>query len=120
MQSRELADKIARLVWEKKAEEILIMDLRQLTTMTDYFVICSVDSEVQARAVLEHVQASLRSGMIKPWHVEGTAGSSWLLLDFVDVVLHIFRPETRRFYSLERLWGDAEFIAFAGEKPQPG
>ncbi len=110
MESRELADKIARLVWDKKAENILIMDMRQLTTMTNFFVLCSVDSEMQARAILDHVQESLRSETIKPWHVEGTAGSSWLLLDFVDVVLHVFRPETRRFYGLERLWGDAEFI----------
>jgi ribosome-associated protein len=107
LESHELARRIARLIWEKKGADLLIMDLRQLTGITDYFVVCSVDSDPQARAIMDHLAEQLRSDAVRPWHVEGTTGSKWLLLDFVDVVVHIFRPDARTFYGLERLWGDA-------------
>jgi ribosome-associated protein len=105
---------------EKKGEEIVIMDLRKLTSMTDYFVLCSADSDVQIKAIMEHIREQLGSESVSPWHVEGTQESSWLLLDFVDVVAHIFRPETRSFYSLERLWGDAKFTEIKDENETPG
>ncbi len=107
MDSQELARRVARLIWEKKGADPVIMDLRQLTSVTDFFVICSVDSDPQARAIMDHLAEQLSGEAVRPWHVEGTVGSKWLLLDFVDVVVHIFRPEARKFYGLERLWGDA-------------
>ena len=110
MQGRQLAERISQLILEKRGNDILILDLRGLRAATDYFVICSVDSEAQARAVLEHIQDELIYQTIKPWHIEGVKSSNWILMDFVDVVVHIFRPEARDFYGLERLWGDAEFI----------
>lgn len=108
MNSRELADQLAQYVLEKKAADVMIMDLKKLTSMTDYFVVCSVDSDVQAKAVVDHVTEELRRKKIKPWHSEGMMNYQWILVDFVDVVLHIFMPEKRKFYNLERLWGDAK------------
>jgi len=109
LESQELARRIARLIWEKKGADLVIMDLRKLTSVTDFFVLCTVDSDPQARAVMDHLSEQLLTEAVKPWHVEGTTGSKWLLLDFVDVVVHIFRPDARSFYGLERLWGDAVF-----------
>ncbi|MBN2355608.1 ribosome silencing factor [candidate division KSB1 bacterium] len=108
--SQQLVNQIARLVWEKKGVDILIMDLRRLTSMTDFFVIASVDTDVQARAIVDHLKDHLRSQDVRPWHVEGSMGSNWILLDYVNVVVHLFRPQTRQFYNLERLWGDAKII----------
>ena len=108
MQAKALAENISQLVLEKKAHDVVIMDLKGLTSISDYFVLCTVDSDVQAKAVKDHIADELIYQSIRPWHVEGTKNNNWLLLDFVDVVLHIFNKETRDFYSLERLWGDAK------------
>ncbi len=107
MEAQQLAATVAHLILEKKGENIIIQDLRGLTSVTDFFVICSVDVDVQAKAIMEHIKEQLVYQSIKPWHTEGTAASNWLLLDFVDVVVHIFKRKARDFYSLERLWGDA-------------
>jgi len=108
LEGQELAYKIAGLILEKKGEDIIIQDLREVTSMTDFFVVCSVDVDVQAKAIMEHIQDKLVYQSIKPWHTEGNARSNWILLDFVDVVVHIFKKEARGFYGLERLWGDAK------------
>lgn len=108
MQGKELANAIAHLALEKKSYDVVILNLQGLSSVTDYFVLCSVDSEVQAKAVMDHIKEELLFRTIKPWHTEGTKSSHWILMDFVDVVVHIFHPETREFYGLERLWGDAE------------
>ena len=76
--------------------------------MTDYFVIATAGSEPQARAIAREIEDKLRETRgEKPWHVEGLRASTWVLMDYVDVVVHIFQPEAREFYLLERLWGDA-------------
>jgi ribosome-associated protein len=112
VQSPELADRIGKLVLEKKAQDVVIMDMRRLISFTDFFIVCSVDTDVQAKAVQEHIEDQLRlQDEVKPWHVEGGSGASWILLDFVDVVVHIFRPEAREYYALEKLWGDAEITS---------
>ena len=95
------------LAREKKAFSVRILDLRKRSSVTDFFVICSVDAEVQARAVADHISDTLRMQQIRPWHTEGYRDTGWILLDFVDVVVHIFLPRTRDFYALEKLWGDA-------------
>ncbi|MBN1542767.1 ribosome silencing factor [candidate division KSB1 bacterium] len=110
MKGRELADRIAQHLIEKKGSDILIMDLRGITSVTDYFVVCTAESEVQAKAMTEHVAEQLNKNGVRSWHVEGNQASRWILLDFIDVVVHIFQPEIRAFYNLERLWGDAKFI----------
>ena len=117
MRSSTLASKIAGLAQTKKASDIIIMNLRKLTAVTDYFVVCSADSDVQAKAIADAVEDGMEKQGVGPWHRE--AGSTnWILLDYVDVVLHVFHKNTRQFYSLERLWGDAE-IKRVEEEAEP-
>ena len=106
--SQRLANLIGRHALEKKASEIKVLDLRKLSDITDFFVICTAEVELHARAVADHIIESLKKRGIKPWHNEGYQNSRWILLDYVDVVVHIFLEETREFYGLEGLWGDAE------------
>jgi ribosome-associated protein len=101
-----LAETAGHLALEKKAFAVRILDLRKLSSVTDFFVICSVDAGMQARAVADHISDKLREKKVRPWHTEGYE-TGWVLLDFVDVVVHIFLRDTREFYSLEKLWGDA-------------
>lgn len=107
MKSPLLAHAVARLALSKKAGDIVIMDLRGLTTMTDFFVVCSADSDVQIRAIAAAVDEGMQKKGAAAWHKE-SGSSSWVLLDFVDVVVHIFHTNTRTFYNLEKLWGDAK------------
>ncbi|MGH7450100.1 MAG: arginine--tRNA ligase [bacterium] len=102
-----LAHRTAELALEKKATDIKIFDVSRLTSIADFFVICtgSVDSHV--RAISEHIVDELKKEDIRPWHIEGRERCQWVLIDFVDVVVHVFQPETRDYYGLERLWGDA-------------
>jgi ribosome-associated protein len=110
------AASIARLTLTKKAYDVAVLDLRGLTTMADFFVVCSADSENQIKAVADAVEEGMEEAGEAPWHRE--AGSpNWVLLDYVDVVLHIFHREARSFYSLEKLWGDAAITAVTDEKP---
>jgi len=106
--SQRLANLIGRHALEKKASEIKVLDLRKLSDITDYFVICTAEVELHARAVADHIIESLKKKGIRPWHNEGYQNSRWILLDYVDVVVHIFLEDTREFYGLEGLWGDAE------------
>ncbi len=96
-----------QLAREKKAFSIRILDVRKLSSVTDFFVICSVDAEVQARAVADHVAEGLKEKGINAWHTEGYRGTGWVLLDFVDVMVHVFMPRVREFYALDKLWADA-------------
>jgi ribosome-associated protein len=106
--SQKLARKIANLTLEKKASEVLILDLRRLTTMTDYFVICTGLTNTQVKAISDHIFDSLKNEKIRPWHIEGETSQEWILLDYIDVVVHVFQPHKREYYALERLWGDAQ------------
>lgn len=107
LSSKELVDKIIERLLEKKAVEITVLDLHAITSICDYFIICTAESTPQIKAVYEHVEAELKQENIRVWHIEGTHNLQWVLMDYVDVVLHIFLPEVREFYSLERLWNDA-------------
>jgi ribosome-associated protein len=102
-----LARRIAALTLTKKAQDVVIMDLRPLTNMTDFFVVCSADSDTQAKAIADGVDEGLEKQGTRPWHRE-MGSTQWILLDYVDVVLHVFHTRTRSFYSLEKLWGDAD------------
>lgn len=108
MNSEQLSQLIAELCLQKKAEQVILMDLREITSITDYFVICSGDSEHQVKAICDHIREQLEQQNIKIWHVEGYQSLSWVLMDLVDVVIHIFQPELREYYALEKLWGDAK------------
>jgi ribosome-associated protein len=96
------------LTLNKKAEDVKILDLRKLTTITDFFVICTAYSDTQVKAIADAVMDGAKKLGEHVWHKEGMVLKSWVLLDFVDVVVHIFLKETRNFYGLEKLWGDAK------------
>ena len=117
MRSSLLAKRIASLTLTKKAFDVVVMDLRKVTPMTDFFVICSADSDIQIKAIADAVEDGLEVKGLSVWHRE--AGSvHWILLDYVDVVLHVFHKTTRTFYNLEKLWGDAT-IAHVKDKSSP-
>ncbi len=97
----------------KKAFGILILDLRGLTYITDYFVICSGSNTTQVSAISEEVGHILAKAGEHPSHLEGGAGSSWVLMDYGDVVVHVFEEQTRAYYGLEKLWSDAPRIPVA-------
>ena len=108
--SEKLARTLADLTLTKKAEDVKILDLRKLTTITDFFVICTAFSDTQVKAVADAVIEGAKELDERVWHKEGMAMKSWVLLDYVDVVVHIFLKETRNFYGLEKLWGDAPVV----------
>jgi ribosome-associated protein len=95
---------------DKKAIGLVVLDLRKAAGFTDYFVIGSGQNARQVRAIADAVTDTLASHGVKPAHVEGYDRSEWVLLDYFDFIVHIFAPETRLFYGLERLWGSAERI----------
>jgi ribosome-associated protein len=113
-----LARRAAALALEKKASDIKIFEVSQLTTVADFFVICTGSVDTHVRAIYEHIVDELKKENIRPWHVEGRERYQWVLIDFVDVVVHVFQPETREFYGLERLWGDAK-IEEVRDEPLP-
>lgn len=108
MDSKKLAVKLGELALSKKATDIKILDLRKLTTITDYFVICTAHSDVQVKAIADAIMEGSKKEGERPWHKEGMTHKTWVLLDYVEVVVHIFLNETRAFYGLEKLWGDAK------------
>src|SRR3954468_12951887 len=111
--STRLPDQVARAlraVADKKATNIVVLDLRKAAGFTDFFVICSGSNSRQIRAIADSVMAELAGEGTKPAHVEGYDRSEWVLLDYFDFIVHVFAPETRLFYGLERLWGNAERI----------
>lgn len=103
-----LARRCAELMLEKKARDIVLLDVRGLTDIADFFVLCSCDSDVQVKAVAENLRDELASQGKKAWRTEGWQGMAWVIVDYVEVVAHIFYHETRHFYKLERLWADAK------------
>lgn len=109
MTAKTLARKIAQFALAKKASDIVIVDLRRITPVTDFFIICSADSDTQVRAIANAVTSGMEKLGHEAWHNEGYSHLNWVLLDYVDVVAHIFLKEVRAYYNLERLWGDAEF-----------
>jgi ribosome-associated protein len=98
----------------KKAEDLVALDLRQASGFTDFFVICSGSNARQIRAIADGITEVLGEEGVKPAHVEGYDRSEWILLDYFDFVVHIFAKETRMFYGLERLWGNAELVDLSG------
>ena len=113
--SLEAARLCAEAADTKKAFDIVVLDLRRLTSITDYFVICSGSNTTQVGAVSDWIGRTLAEAGIRPSHVEGEAEASWVLMDYGDVVVHIFDEQTRLYYSLEKLWGDAPRIPVSGQ-----
>ena len=103
----DLAREAARLTLTKRAEDVLILDLRELSGVCDYFVIATGHSEIQVKAIAEAVDEGLREQGLRPWHSEGFEARRWILLDYVDFVVHVFHAKAREYYLLDKLWGDA-------------
>jgi ribosome-associated protein len=101
---------------DRKASDIVILDLRGLTSATDWFVLATGESDVQVRSIADRIEERLKAEHgTRPWHVEGLPTARWVLLDYVDFVVHVFHRETRDYYQLERLWADAPSEAFPSE-----
>lgn len=108
-----LAMRIAEYSLTKKAQDVCLMDLRGLSSVTDFFLVCHGDSDLQVKAIADAIVDGMKGEGMRPWHKEGYDHLNWVILDYVDVVVHVFRREAREFYGLERLWGDAEMEAIA-------
>jgi ribosome-associated protein len=100
-------ERATALAADRKGVDLLVMDLRGISNATDYFVIVSGTSDMHVRAIAEHIIEELKQEGERPSHVEGLRGGRWVLIDFIDFVVHVFHPAARDFYQLERLWGDA-------------
>lgn len=108
------ARRAALLCADLKANDIVVLDLARVSDATDYFVIASGSSDTHVRAIAEHVLEELRREGVRAHHVEGLTQGRWVLLDYIDFVVHVFHPTLRSFYQLERLWGDAATIPIEG------
>lgn len=118
LSSLELAKRIAEAALDRKANDIVILDLRGLTAVADYFVICSGTSDIHIEGIANIIEEKLDEQNMKLWHREGNRNSSWILLDYIDVIVHIFTQSAREFYGLERLWGDAPKSIIGDEQEQ--
>ena len=99
-----------RYAQERKAVDVTVLDLRHVSTTTDFFVVATGRSDIQVRAIAEHIVDSAKRDGDRPDHIEGLKDGRWVLLDYIDHVVHIFHPVVRNFYRLEALWGDATSI----------
>ncbi|MBQ4526811.1 MAG: ribosome silencing factor [Clostridia bacterium] len=110
MNSKELMEKIVKYMDSKKAVDIKVLDISTVTTMADYFVICQGGSAPQMKAISEEIEEKLAEQGIDPIGREGMNTSYWILMDYSEVIVHIFNNESRAFYSIENLWGDAQEV----------
>ena len=113
------AQRAAALCLDRKANNVTLLDLRDVSSATDFFVIASGTSVTHVNAIGQHVVEELKKEGVRVHHVEGLPSGRWVLLDYVDFVVHVFHPALREFYQLERLWSDAETIPVEGEGARP-
>lgn len=114
--SLDLAQRAAELALEKKANRVRILDVHDLTSLTDVFVVCSGESDIQVKAITDHMLDEL-AAYDHPYSREGYDNREWVLLDYVNVVIHIFHESARNFYDIERLWPDAKITEISDEAP---
>ena len=110
---KRLTGDVARAVkaaLDKKALDVVVLDLRQTPAFTDFFVLCSGANQRQVKAIADAIEDTLRAARVRPAHIEGYDRAEWVLMDFFSFIVHVFTPQTREFYGLERLWGDATRI----------
>ena len=113
--NRDMAIAAAQAASNKKAYDVLVLDMRDVFILTDYFVICSGNTDRQVRSIQEAIEENLAAKGIKPVRREGEQHRRWVLLDYVDIVVHIFRKEEREYYEIERLWKDAPLVDWEDE-----
>ena len=118
MQSKgaRIAEKAAMIALDRKANDVVVLDLRNLSSVTDFFVICSGNSDTHVRGIADIIEEKLADGDTKLWHREGSRGATWILLDYIDVIVHVFTEEARLHYGLEKLWGDAPRQVYSDEQ----
>ena len=109
--SKDIALTAARAALEKKADDVKILDMKDFTAETDYFVICSASTSTQTNAITQEILGEMEEAGVELARREGHGGNSWILLDYRNVVVHVFMQEDRQFYGLEKLWGDAKQVA---------
>lgn len=119
LESKAKALAIARASLEKKAHDVLILSVAKLTSVADYLVLCSGESERQVRAIADHIDSELASQRVPPLSIEGASNANWILMDFSDVVVHVFRTDIRNHYGLEKLWGDAKRVRLPAQLSTP-
>jgi len=107
LESVQLAHHVVNVVSDKQATDIVLLDIRGLTTIADYFVVCSASTDRQIKAITDALLETLAKAGVEPLHSEGIGESGWVLMDYGDVIVHIFTPAERAYYSLERLWSAA-------------
>jgi ribosome-associated protein len=107
--------KAVRAALDKKAQHVVVLDLRHTPAFTDFFLICSAQNQRQVHAIADAIEESLKAANVRPSHIEGYDRAEWVLMDYFTFIVHIFTPQTREFYSLERLWGDAKSITMSAD-----
>ena len=110
--SSDLATKIAKIALDKKAENVISINVKKLTSFTDQFVICSADTDIQVKAIADTIRKSTDH---KPIRIEGYEQLNWVLLDYIDVIVHVFKTTERNYYNIEKLWADAPKIEYNDE-----
>lgn len=110
--SSDLAAKIAKIALDKKAENVISINVKKLTSFTDQFVICSADTDIQVKAIADTIRKSTDH---KPIRIEGYEQLNWVLLDYIDVIVHVFKTTERNYYNIEKLWADAPKIEYNDE-----
>lgn len=120
MDARKLAQRCRELAEDKKAENVVVLDLRDLSSVTDYFVIASGTSEPHLRAIVDEISERIREEYaLKPSARDGSWQTNWVVLDYFDVIVHVMRPEVREHYGLEQLWGDAGRLRATRKRTTP-
>lgn len=115
MSTPQLPEKIRRaaeLALDRKASDVVVLDLRGISSATDYFIVATGNSDIQVKAIADWISEQMRELGEKPDHVEGLETARWVLLDYIDFVVHVFHPQAREFYQIESLWGDAPRVEF--------
>jgi ribosome-associated protein len=114
LEASELTGELTRavdLARDRKARDLVVLDLRGISSATDFFFIATGNSDIHVRGIAEHIIEELKRQDVRPDHVEGLRSGRWVLIDYIDFVVHVFHPAARDFYQLERLWGDAPYLA---------
>jgi ribosome-associated protein len=109
-----LLDAAVRILGGKKAEDVAAIDIANISSLADYFLLCSGGSTTQVKSLAEELEFKLSEQGVNPRRIEGAQSASWIILDYGEVVIHVFHRETRQFYNLERLWADGKFIDLGG------
>ena len=112
--ARRTAQRAARAALDKKAADLTMLDVQGVSSVTDYFLVCTGKSTPHLRTIVDAIRTELKADGIRPMHAEGAPESGWVLLDYGDVLVHVFLEDTRAYYALERLWGDAPSVPIEG------